>query len=82
MIYYYFIIFNQEIQIKLPDIPLDMSVCDGSDYEDFEVKHEPMDSDTVKPENFPTEFESGDSNSDLREMLFDAQFQKFNSSGK
>ncbi len=59
-----------------------MSVCDGSDNEDFEVKREPMDSDTVKPEKFPPELESGDSKSDSREMLFDAQFQKFNSSGK
>ncbi len=44
------VIFTTKIilkNIKLPDIPLDMSVCAGSDNEDLEMKQEPMDSDKV-----------------------------------
>ncbi len=57
-----------------------MSVCDGCDNEDLEVKQEPMDSHNMKSDEFPPKSE--DSKRDPREMLFDAQFQKFTGSGK
>ncbi len=50
---------NLEIQnYKLPEIPLDMRCCDGSDNEDFEVKPEPMDRDDMKSEECPPGLES------------------------
>ena len=45
-----------------------MSCCDGSDNmvnEDVEVKQEPFKSDTVKLEEFTSEFESKDPHCDL-----------------
>ncbi len=68
--------------IKLPDIPLDMSVCDGSDNEDLEMKQEPMDSDTVKSEESPPDLESDDSHSDSQHVLAVAQLQTVTDSGK
>ena len=44
--------------MKLPEISLDMSVCDGSDNEDLEVKQEPMNTDKVKSEEFLPGLES------------------------
>ncbi len=54
---------NLKLQIALPEIPLNMSVCEGSDNEDFEVKPELMDSDKVKLEDFIPELESGNTHS-------------------
>ena len=48
-----------------------MSVCDGSDNEDVEVKQEPMDSDKVKSEESPLGVESGDPSSDSQDVLSD-----------
>ena len=75
-------LIQSEKQIKLPEVPLDMSVCDGSDNEDLEVKQEPIDSDTVKSEEFPPELKSEDSKSDSKEVVSDGHFQKFTGSGK
>ncbi len=61
--------------MKLPDIPLDMSVYDASDNEDFEVKQEPMDSDEVKPMEFTPELESGGPHSASQDVFVDAQIQ-------
>ena len=68
--------------IKLPDIPLDMSVCDGSDVEDLEVKQEPMDSDKVKSEESPPGLKSEDLHSSCQDVLADAQLQRVTESGK
>ncbi len=74
--------------IKFPEIPLDMSVCDGSDNEDLEhveLKQEPMDSDKVKSEEFQPGLEmleSGDPHSDSKHILADAQFETVTDSGK
>ncbi len=58
-----------------------MGVCDDND-EDLEVKQEPIDSDTVKSEEFTPGLESEDSTSDSRDALVDGQFQKYTGSGK
>ncbi len=73
------------MQIKLPGIPLDISVCDGSDNEDLEVKQEPIESDEVKSEDFPTGLEFEDPRSDFqdaRDVITDAQPQKFTEQGR
>ena len=67
-----------EVQIKLPEIPLDMSVCDGSDNEDLEVKEEPIDLD-IQSEEFPPGLDAHDNS---RHALDDAQLQKVTESGK
>ena len=70
-----------EVQMKLPEIPLDMSVCDGSDNEDLEVKKEPIDSD-IKSEEFPPGMESEVAQSISQDIPNDGQFQKVTESGK
>ncbi len=57
-----------------------MSVCDGSDNEDFDVKQEPMDSHKMKSEEYPPGLESGDPHNDSK--LADAQLKTGTSSGK
>ncbi len=59
-----------------------MSVCDGSDSEDLEMKQEPMDSDKVKSEESPPESESDDPHSDSQHGLAAAQLQTVTDSGK
>ncbi len=59
-----------------------MSVCDGSDNEDFDVKQEPMDSDIVKTEQFPPGLKPEDAWSDSPDVLADSQLQKVRESGK
>ena len=79
------VIFTTKIilkNIKLPDIPLDMSVCDGSDNEDLEMKQEPMDSDKVKSEESPPGWKSEDLHSSGQDVLADAQLQRVTGSGK
>ncbi len=68
--------------MKFPEIPLDMSVYDGSENEDLEVKQEPMDSDKVKPEEFRPELESKPPHSASEDVLADAQIQRATESGK
>ena len=70
-----------EVQIKLPEIPLDMSVCDGSDIEDLEVKQEPIDSD-IKSEEFPPGLKSEGAHSVSQDIPNDGQFQKVTKPGK
>ncbi len=67
--------------MELPEIPLDMSVCDN---EDFEVKQEPMGSDEVEHEEFAPEFppESQGPHSDSQDVLADAQIQSVTESSK
>ena len=76
------IIGTVEIQIKLPEIPLNMSVCEGSDNEHLEVKQEPMDSDKVKLEESPPGLEPADRPPDPQDVLAEAQFQAVTGSGK
>ncbi len=48
-----------------------MSCCDGCDNmatEDVEVKQEPVESDTVKCEDFPSEFESENPDCDSKDL--------------
>ncbi len=85
-----------KIQSKFPEIPLDMSVCngsdnqdlghqgDGSDNQDLGVKQEPLDGDKVKLEAFPPELplKSEDAHSGPQHTLIDAQLQKVTDSGK
>ncbi len=59
-----------------------MSVCDGSDNEDFDAKQELMDSDKVKSDELPPGLESGYPQSDSKDKLADAQFQSVTDSGK
>ncbi len=71
-----------KIPAKLPEIPLHMSVCDGSDSEDVAEKQEPIDSDTVKSEEeFLSGFKSEDAVSDSHDKVADTQFQKVTESG-
>ena len=76
-----------KIQSKFPEIPLDMSVCngsdnedlgDGSDNQDLGVKQEPLDSDKVKLEEVPPELplKSEDAHSGPQHTFIDAQLQK------
>ena len=58
-----------------------MSVCNGSDNEDLELKQEPIDSD-IKSEEFPPGLESKDAHDNSKHVLDDAQFQKVTESGK
>ncbi len=53
----------------LPEIPLDMSVCDGSDHEHVAIKQEPIDYEEVKSEEFPP---ASDSDEDVHGMLSDS----------
>ncbi len=69
------------LQIKLPGIPLDMSVCDGSDNEDLEVKQETMDSDNIKSEELLPVLKSEDAPSDSQDVRVAAQLQKVTESG-
>ncbi len=71
-----------EIQIKLPEIPLDMSVHDACDNKHVEVKQEPLDSDQVKSEDFPQGLGFDDPCSDSHNISAAAQFQKVTKSGK
>ncbi len=77
-----------EVKIKLPEIPLDMSmmsVCGDSDnknLEHVEVKQEPIDSD-IKSEEFPPGLESKEAHSVSQEDISNnVQFQKVTESGK
>ncbi len=72
---------NLEIQIKLPEIPLDMSVCDGCDNEDLGVKQESMDRDKVKSEQSPPGLKPEDPCSASQDVLTDAQLQTVTDSG-
>ncbi len=77
-------VINLEIHIKLPEIPLDMSVYNGSDIDDLEVKQEPMDSDRVKLEESPPGLNSEDLSSTSHPNMFvdDAQLPTVTGSGK
>ncbi len=65
---------------RLPEIPLDMSCCSGSDNEDLEVKQEPMDSDKMKSES--AVLKSEDASSVSQGELVAAQLKKVTQSGK
>ena len=65
---YYVTTSNLRRYFKIPEIPLDMSCCDGSDSEDREVKQEPMDSDQVKSEESPTAVKPEDLHSDSQSV--------------
>ncbi len=78
---------NLETHIKLPEIPLDISVCDygdGSDNEDPEVKQGPMDSkQVIKLEESPPELKSEDpSTGSNPNVLVDAHLPRVTASGK
>ena len=73
---------NLKLQITLPEIPLDMSVCEGSDNEDFEVKYRLMDSDKVKLKDFTPKLETEDASIGCQDILTNAQLQKVTQSGK
>ncbi len=59
-----------------------MSVCDGSDNEDPEMKPEPMAREKVKSEESPPESESDDPHSYSQHVLAAAQLQTVTDSGK
>ena len=58
-----------------------MSVCDGSDNEDLEVKQEPMDSDSIKSKELVPVLKSEDGPGDSQDVCVAAQLQKGTKSG-
>ncbi len=66
---------NLDVRITLPEIPLDMSVCDGCDNEDLVLKQEPMDSDEMKSKDALT-------SSTSQHVPVDSHLQKVTMSGK
>ncbi len=71
---------------KLPEIPVEMSVCDGSDvcenFEYLQVKQETMEIDNMKSEELPPKFESDESHDDSQDVPTSAQLQNMAQSGE
>ncbi len=53
-----------------------MSVCDGGDCDNSDIKEEPADSDEVKSETFPDMLHSKDPKDDSKMVIEECQFRK------